>query len=186
MTVPGTDVRLVLGGARSGKTALALRRAEGLGPRRLYVATGEARDAEMAARIDRHRRERGAGWETSETPLGVAAILHAARGYDALLVDCLTLWLTNVMLAGKDVAAARVELCAALGAAACPVLLVSNEVGLGLVPETPLGRRFRDEQGRLNQEIAAIAREVVFVAAGLPLVLKRDDAGPGSAEAGGA
>lgn len=173
-----TAHRLVLGGARSGKTAHALAVAEALGARRVYVATAEAGDAEMAARIARHRAERGAGWRTVEAPLALAGALAggaaegAAEGADVLLVDCLTLWLSNLMLAGREVEAATGELLAALARAPAPVVLVSNEVGLGLVPETPLGRAFRDAQGRLNQRVAAAVARVDFVAAGIALPLK--------------
>lgn len=163
--------QLILGGARSGKSRHAQAIAEGLGPRRLYLATAEAHDAEMAERIGRHRAERGAGWRTVEAPLAVPEAILAADA-DALLVDCLTLWLSNLMFAGRDPEAETGRLIAALDRAACPVVLVSNEVGMGLVPDTPLGRRFRDAQGRLNQRVAAAVPAVAFVAAGLPLRLK--------------
>lgn len=163
--------QLILGGARSGKSRHAQGLAEAAGQRRLYIATGEARDAEMADRIARHRAERGAGWETAEAPLEVAAAIGAA-GADVVLLDCLTLWLSNVMLDGRGVEAETDGLLAALAAAPCPVVMVSNEVGMGLVPETPLGRAFRDAQGRLNQRVAAAVPLVTFVAAGLPLRLK--------------
>lgn len=170
--MPLSAHRLVLGGARSGKTRHGLACAEALGSARVYIATAEAGDAEMAARIARHRAERGAGWSTLEAPLELADALAAVDGADAVLVDCLTLWLSNLMLAGRDAEAAGARLLAALAAAAVPVVLVSNEVGLGLVPETPLGRRFRDAQGLLNQRVAAAVGCVDFVAAGLPLRLK--------------
>ncbi|MBX9991008.1 bifunctional adenosylcobinamide kinase/adenosylcobinamide-phosphate guanylyltransferase [Phreatobacter oligotrophus] len=167
-------VTLVLGGARSGKSAHAERLALGAGGEPVYIATAEAHDEEMAERIARHRADRqGRGWTTVEEPLDLAgAIGREARPGRSLLVDCLTLWLSNVMLAGRDPADAQAALVMALGGAVAPVVLVSNEVGLGLVPETPLGRAFRDAQGRLNQAIAARADRVVFVAAGLPLTLK--------------
>jgi len=128
----------------------------------------------MAERIARHRADRkGRGWTTVEEPLDLAgAIGREARPGRSLLVDCLTLWLSNIMLAGRDPSDEQAALVTALGEVAAPVVLVSNEVGLGLVPETPLGRAFRDAQGRLNQAIAARADRVVFVAAGLPLTLK--------------
>ncbi|MEM6440149.1 MAG: bifunctional adenosylcobinamide kinase/adenosylcobinamide-phosphate guanylyltransferase [Pseudomonadota bacterium] len=165
---------LILGGARSGKTRLGLARTEALSARRLYIATAEAWDDEMAARIARHTAERGDGWATLEEPLALAEALasDAARGADAVLVDCLTLWLSNLMHHEKDVEAETEALIEALRACPRPVSLVSNEVGLGLVPETPLGRAFRDEQGRLNQRLAAALPQVAFVAAGLPLALK--------------
>lgn len=165
------DHHLVLGGARSGKSRHAQALAEAAGARRVYLATAEARDGEMAERIARHRAERGTGWQTAEAPLAVTAALAGAAA-DVVLLDCLTLWLSNLMLAGRDAEAETDALLAALAAAPCPVVLVSNELGLGLVPETPLGRAFRDAQGRLNQRVAAAVPRVTFVAAGLPLRLK--------------
>lgn len=165
---------LYLGGARSGKSRLAedAARASGLALR--YVATAAAGDEEMARRIAHHRMKRdGLGWETTEALYDLPEAIRAqSRPDTVVLVDCLTLWLTNIMLADRDIAAARKGLIAAIEAAAGPIHLVSNEVGLGLVPETPLGRAFRDEQGRLNRKIAAAVPNVVFVAAGLPLVMK--------------
>lgn len=165
---------LILGGARSGKSALAERIARESGRTRIYLATGEPLDHEMSDRIARHRAEREAhGWITIEEPIRLeTAITEAARPDRILLVDCLTLWLSNLLLAERDIEDARRRLAGSLEAAACPVLMVSNEVGLGLVPEHALSRRFRDEQGRLNQAIAAIVPNVIFTAAGLPLVLK--------------
>lgn len=165
------DTILFLGGARSGKSRLAQEAAEALPGPLLFLATGEAGDAEMVERIARHRADRGPRWRTVECPLDLAEAIGDA-GPAVALVDCLTLWLSNQMLGGHDVAAARASLVAAMAAASGPVLLVGNEVGLGLVPETPLGRAFRDEAGRLNQAVAAAATRVVFVAAGLPLALK--------------
>jgi adenosylcobinamide kinase/adenosylcobinamide-phosphate guanylyltransferase len=166
-------VTLVLGGARSGKSRHAERLVEGAALGGTYCATAEAGDAEMAERIAAHRARRGPFWRTVETPLELARTIadNAARERP-LLVDCLTLWLSNLLLGGRPCGEEADALCQALREAAGPVVLVSNEVGLGLVPETPLGRRFRDDAGRLNQEIAALADRVVFVAAGLPLVLK--------------
>ena len=164
---------LVLGGARSGKSAQAERMVLASTLRPVYLATAEAGDGEMAERIARHRGRRGGAWATLEEPLDLVGTLRReARPGRAVLVDCLTLWLSNLMLAGRDPDAASRELCGAVADVGCPVVFVSNEVGLGLVPETPLGRRFRDAQGRLNQDVAAIVPRVIFVAAGLPLVLK--------------
>lgn len=169
------DVTLVLGGARSGKSAHAERLCERAAAR-LYLATAEAGDDEMAERIRRHRARRGPAWTTVEEPVELAAALGRYAAPDRpVLVDCLTLWLSNVMAAGRDVGAERERLVGALAATAGPVVLVSNEVGLGLVPETPLGRAFRDEAGRLNQAVAAVAGRVVFVAAGIPLTLKEEE-----------
>ncbi len=164
---------LVLGGARSGKSRHAERMIEMAAEGGTYCATAEARDAEMTARIAAHRARRGAFWHTVEEPLALAAaVAQHARADRPLLVDCLTLWLSNVMLAGRPVEDETAALCAALRLAAGPVVLVTNEVGMGLVPETPLGRRFRDAAGHLNQAVAALADRVIFVAAGLPLMLK--------------
>ena len=162
---------LVLGGARSGKSAFAERLVTGFGPERRYIATGEARDAEMAARIAKHRDMRGEGWETIETPIEIKPLLSDPDARP-VLVDCLTLWLSNLVEAEHDVTAETDDLVFAIRKAPMPIVFVSNELGLGLVPETPLGRAFRDAQGRLNQRIAAAVDTVVFVAAGLPLILK--------------
>lgn len=169
-----TRAVLVLGGARSGKSGFAERLAVESGLERLYVATAEARDAEMAERIARHRGDRSAGgWTTLEAPLALAeTIAREAGAGRVVLVDCLTLWLSNVLLAGRDLAAECGALVAAVETAAGPLVLVSNEVGHGIVPETPLGRAFRDAQGRLNQDVARAASDVFLVAAGCPVRLK--------------
>lgn len=166
---------LVLGGARSGKSAHAERLARDCGLKRVYVATAQPFDDEMAARIARHREERaGDGWRTVEEPIGLPAVIAREAAADTvLLVDCLTLWLSNLMLGERPVAPMQAALLSMLRGARGPVILVSNEVGMGLVPETPLGREFRDAQGRLNQAVAALVPQVLFVAAGLPLALKR-------------
>jgi adenosylcobinamide kinase / adenosylcobinamide-phosphate guanylyltransferase len=164
---------LVLGGARSGKSAYAQRLAEAYGPERLYLATATAGDEEMAARISRHQADRGQGWTTLEEPLEVARALGSeARPGRAVVVDCLTLWLANLMLAGRDPAPAIAGLADAVAKLAGPAILVSNEVGMGLVPDHKLGREFRDWQGRANGEIARVCDAVIFLAAGLPLQLK--------------
>ena len=168
-------VTLVLGGARSGKSTYAERLiAQGADWNgSVYLATAEAGDDEMAERIRRHRERRGDRWSTVEEPLRLAEALrrHSTPGRP-VLVDCLTLWLSNVMAAGQDVDAEIAGLTSALGAITGPVVVVSFEVGLGLVPTTPLGRAFRDHAGRCNQAVAEVAERVIFVAAGLPLVLK--------------
>jgi adenosylcobinamide kinase/adenosylcobinamide-phosphate guanylyltransferase len=166
-------VTLVLGGARSGKSRYAEALIEAAAPRGTYCATAEPGDAEMTARIATHRARRGDFWRTVEAPLELPSVIVSEAAADRpLLIDCLTLWLSNLLLADKNIQTETRLLCAALGEAAGPVVLVANEVGLGLVPETPLGRRFRDAAGRLNQEVASLADRVVFIVAGLPLVLK--------------
>ena len=162
---------LVLGGARSGKS----RYAETLLTKHpapwIYIATAQAFDEEMRVRIADHQARRQQGWQTIEAPVDLAAAIASHRSAP-VLVDCLTLWLTNLMLGDRDVECATVALEAELSARQAPILMVSNEVGLGLVPDTPLGRSFRDEAGRLNQRIAQQADAVVFMVAGLPLSLK--------------
>jgi len=167
------DTVFILGGARSGKSARAQALADAGAARRVFIATAEAMDAEMAKRIARHRTARGAGWTTVEAPLDLVGALSDHMAVDAAcLVDCLTLWLSNLMHHDRHVEDETASLCDLLARARGRVILVSNEVGMGLVPETPLGRRFRDAQGRLNQRVAAACRRVEFVAAGLPLTLK--------------
>ncbi|MBI3505964.1 MAG: bifunctional adenosylcobinamide kinase/adenosylcobinamide-phosphate guanylyltransferase [Proteobacteria bacterium] len=169
---------LVLGGARSGKSAFAEMRALALRARAraakaLYLATAQAGDGEMRERIAAHRARRGGAWTTHEEPLDLAGALgRLAKPGAPVLVDCLTLWLSNLLEAKRDVAAETDRLCAALANAKGPVVLVSNEVGLGIVPDNRLAREFRDAAGRLHQAVGAIATHVVFVAAGLPLFLK--------------
>jgi adenosylcobinamide kinase/adenosylcobinamide-phosphate guanylyltransferase len=169
--VDPSPVTLVLGGARSGKSRHAEQLVTKTAPPWVYIATAQAHDAEMRARIADHQERRSAGWHTIEAPLDLSGALdHAERR--PVLVDCLTLWLTNIMLGGQDIVAATDALEAALERRTAPTVLVSNEVGLGIVPETPLGRSFRDEAGRLNQRMAARADRVSFMVAGLPLTLK--------------
>jgi adenosylcobinamide kinase / adenosylcobinamide-phosphate guanylyltransferase len=164
---------LVLGGARSGKSAYALGLAEANGSEKLYLATAEALDADMAARIARHKADRGDGWTTMEEPLRVPQALRSlARPGRVILVDCLTLWLSNMMLAGRDPEAAIARLADAVARLKGPAILVSNEVGLGIVPEHKLGRDFRDWHGKANRKIALACDAAVFIAAGLPVQLK--------------
>ena len=163
---------LVLGGARSGKSRYAESLVTARPPPWLYLATAEAKDAEMAERIARHRGQRTAGWSTVEAPHDLAgAVLDAPPGA-AILIDCLTLWLSNRMLAEADTEAETSRLEAALGRRNEPIVLVANEVGCGIVPEHALARRFRDLQGRLNQRLAARADCVVLMVAGLPVFVK--------------
>ena len=171
-------VSLVLGGARSGKSTYAEKIVTGTlfggTPRpALYVATAEAGDVEMATRILAHRTRRGANWTTVEEPIKLAEMLGPPGSPDRpVLVDCLTLWLSNLMHVGADLDEAGDDLMRALDEYVAPVVFVSNEVGLGIVPETPLGRRFRDAQGRLNMRMAERADRVILMTAGLPLTLK--------------
>ncbi len=164
---------LVLGGARSGKSHTAQTLAESASGNRTYIATAQAFDDEMRERIVRHQAERDGSWHTQDAPLELAEAIRALAGPGkVVLVDCLTLWLSNLLLAEREPAPEIDELCQAVSAAAGPLVLVSNEVGHGIVPATPLGRVFRDEQGRLNQRMAEACDAVVFVAAGCPLLLK--------------
>lgn len=163
---------LVLGGARSGKSRLAERLVTATGRTRWYLATAEAWDEEMSRRIAQHRTDRGADWVTVEAPRDLSPVLASVPEGAVVLLDCATLWLTNVILAEAEVETETDRLLAALRGCAAPVVVVSNEVGWGIVPENALARRFRDEQGRLNQRLAAAAGLVVGVMAGLPMVLK--------------
>jgi adenosylcobinamide kinase/adenosylcobinamide-phosphate guanylyltransferase len=164
---------LVLGGARSGKSRYALTLAENAAPERLMIATAEALDEEMAARIARHRAERGAGWTTLEVPRDLAAALRReARAGRPIVVDCVTLWLSNVLLAGGDVEAAISEIAELATAITGPAIFVSNEVGGGVTPPSELGRAFQDWQGRANQALASACDAAVVLVAGLPRLLK--------------
>jgi adenosylcobinamide kinase/adenosylcobinamide-phosphate guanylyltransferase len=167
-------ITLVLGGARSGKS----RYAEGLALRckgqPTYIATAEITDDEMRERIARHRAERGTKWRTIEAPIDlIAALRQADAATSFTLVECLTVWINNLLYHDKDVAAEVERLCASLAGAKGHIVIVSNETGLGIVPDNALARRFRDEAGRANQAIAQVADEVVFIVAGLPMRLKK-------------
>jgi adenosylcobinamide kinase/adenosylcobinamide-phosphate guanylyltransferase len=161
---------LVIGGARSGKSRLAERLCLASGLPRSYIATAEAWDDEMRARIAQHITDRGEGWATIEAPRDLSGALSQAKG--VVLLDCATLWLTNVMLADSDVTVETAAFLTAIAEYPDPVIIVSNEVGWGIVPDNALARGFRDAQGRLNQSLAEVADLVVGVMAGLPLVLK--------------
>jgi adenosylcobinamide kinase/adenosylcobinamide-phosphate guanylyltransferase len=163
----------VLGGARSGKSRYAQARAEAVEGRHTFVATAEAHDGEMRDRIARHKADRDARWRTVETPLHLPVAIQALSRPDAVvLVDCLTLWITNLLLADIPVGEAATELTEAIGRFDGCLILVANEAGLGIVPDNALARRFRDEAGRTNQMVAASADEVQMVFAGLPQRLK--------------
>lgn len=172
VAVTGTS-NLILGGARSGKSRFAEEQARAAARNRIYIATAEALDDEMKQRIAHHRQQRGDDWKVVECPLALADAITANAQPDAVvLVDCLTLWLSNLMLAEADISSECTRLTDAISAARGPVLLVSNEVGQGIVPDNALARRFRDEAGRLNQTIARAVDIVWFVTAGIPTRLK--------------
>lgn len=173
MTVSSGSKVFVLGGARSGKSGFALKTASGLPGRKVYLATAEAYDGEMRERIRRHREERSDDWDTIEEPVNLADLLAEIRDrYDVILVDCLTLWLSNLMLGNHDAEAETEKLLRVFQDTQAAVFVVSNEVGLGIVPENELARAFRDRAGTLNQKIAAAADQVYLVAAGIPMKMK--------------
>lgn len=165
-------VIFILGGAASGKSEFAERLVETAEKAKHYLATSQNLDAEMDAKIAHHRDRRGPGWTTHEAPLEPAAVLERLTAGDICLLDCATLWLSNQMLAGHDLAVAQDRLLAAVSACRADLVIVSNEVGQGIVPADALSRRFREAQGRLNIALAARADLAVQVVAGLPLVLK--------------
>lgn len=164
---------LVLGGARSGKSRHAQARCEAMPGPLAYIATAEIYDGEMADRIARHRADRDARWRTVEAPIDLPGAIEAASGWtETILVDCLTLWLSNLLLADEDIAGWSARLAHTVRQSAVPVVLVANEVGLSIVPDNALARRFRDEAGWLNQQMAALCDDVVLVTAGIPQALK--------------
>lgn len=167
-------VTLILGGARAGKSRHAEEMVAASGAASaIYLATAQAGDVEMAARIMAHKARRDTLWQTVEEPLQLAEALAAnAQAGRPVLIDCLTLWLSNLMLGGEDVDDHTDRLLDALAEAPCPLVMVANEVGLGIVPDNRLARDFRDAAGRLNQRVAEAAHRVIFMAAGLPLLLK--------------
>jgi len=171
-TAGHAGLTLVLGGARSGKSRYAEWLIATYPPPWIYIATAEARDDEMAERIAAHRARRDAGWQTMEAPHELAGALEAAPAGGAVLVDCLTLWLSNLMDCPSDVEVQTARLQEVLAGRVGPTVLVSNEVGLGIVPDNALARRFRDLQGTLNQKLAAQAPRVVMMVAGLPVPVK--------------
>lgn len=176
MMPPSTDIvraTLVIGGARSGKSRYAEELLGTHGGACVYIATAEARDGEMATRIEAHRARRGARWRTVEQPLDLVAALRTnCTKNSGVVVDCLTLWLANLMAASRDIAEETGLLVGALFGLEGRAVLVSNEVGQGIVPENALAREFRDHAGRLNQAVAAVVDDVVLMTAGLPLRLK--------------
>jgi len=164
---------LILGGARSGKSTYSEKLALRTQLRPVYIATAQAHDEEMSARITDHQSRRGTIWTTIEEPLALCeALSNHAAPENVILVDCLTLWLSNLMMAGENIEDEIVRLTTLIPDLAGPVVFVSNEIGMGLVPETTMGRAFRDHQGRLNQRVAQGVDSVSFIAAGYPLHLK--------------
>lgn len=174
-----SGVTFVLGGCKSGKSAHALELAEALKAERyIYVATCVPADPEMHERVRRHQKERGPNWQTVEEPLQIEQVIARHAGpQTVLLVDCLTLWVTNLLMDGRDRTSKEIEsrldaLCRTLDHRSGPILLVSNEVGTGIVPENRLARRFRDVAGLVNQKVAAVADRVVWMVAGIPVPIK--------------
>lgn len=167
-----SKIILVTGGARSGKSRIAEERCLLIGRPAIYIATAQAYDAEMRARIDEHQARRGPEWQTIGAPLALTAALNDSDGKGPRLVDCLTLWLSNLMLSDRDWRAAGTDLLAALATQKSPVVLVTNEVGMGIVPENALARAFRDAAGTINQWVAAQADEVTLAVSGLPVKVK--------------
>ncbi len=163
---------LILGGAASGKSAYAESLVFQEDRSRVYVATSQAWDDEMRQKIADHKAQRGPNWRTIEEPVDMTAALATVSADEIVLIDCATLWLTNVMLGDHDLEAETHAFLAAIEACPAPVIIVSNETGLGIVPDNKLARDFRNAQGRLNQRLAQISDAVVFVAAGLPMVMK--------------
>ncbi len=171
------EIVFVIGGCRSGKSRHALETADGIaGEKKIFIATCVPRDAEMKQRVDRHQKERGQDWQTVETPIHLPqAIIEYSGQADVLLVDCLTLWISNLLMETEDdelINERIISLIPSLASASCPVILVSNEVGAGIVPENRLARRFRDLAGAANQAVAAQADRVVWMVAGIPVKIK--------------
>jgi adenosylcobinamide kinase/adenosylcobinamide-phosphate guanylyltransferase len=174
MTEGTGKIILVIGGAKSGKSTFALEQAGAFPGRKAYVATAQPLDDEMKERIERHKAQRGRDWDTLEEPIKIARALEQIRtGYTAGVVDCLTLWLSNLLIGVEDLEGEVDAFLAFLKTGDCPTLfIVSNEVGMGIVPDNALSRRFRDRAGYLNQQVAGIADEVYLLAAGIPLRIK--------------
>lgn len=179
--MPELEKILVLGGCRSGKSSHALQLAESMGPRRIFAATCVPHDKEMQRRVDLHRRERGDSWTTREVPLDLAGTIRkTCSSADVVLVDCLTLWLSNMLMESDDEARIKEsirDLAEAVRSAACGVILVSNEVGAGIVPENRLARHYRDLAGWTNQAMAAACDRVIWTVAGIPVTIKTSSPG---------
>ncbi|MBI4688889.1 MAG: bifunctional adenosylcobinamide kinase/adenosylcobinamide-phosphate guanylyltransferase [Nitrospirae bacterium] len=163
----------ITGGARSGKSSFALKEASKIKGKRAYIATAEALDEEMKERIKLHRKHRGNKWDTYEEPLKIGTLIKEIHGkYDVIIVDCLTLWLSNLMLNNKTIEKEIESFILSLSTIHCSLFTVSNEVGMGIVPENEMARRFRDMAGRLNQKVAEIADEGYLIVSGIPLKIK--------------
>ncbi len=174
---PNSKLIFILGGARSGKSAYALKLAESMKGRKLYLATAEALDSEMAERIKQHKKDRGDGWTTIEEPIKIAEVIAKNKKYDVLLLDCLTLWVSNLMHTSfkSEIRNQKSEIPRFISAcknSKANIIVVSNEVGMGIVPDNPLARKFRDIAGYANQKMAEAADEVYFVAAGIAMRMK--------------
>ena len=166
-------VTFVIGGARSGKSSFALKEGSALAGKKAYVATAEALDAEMKARIEKHREERSEEWITFEEPLNIARLIEDIHEkYDVVIIDCLTVWLSNLMMNDKNVEKEIGSFCSALDSQRSTLFIVSNELGMGIVPDNELARRFRDIAGAMNQKIASLADNVYLVTAGIPVKIK--------------
>jgi len=166
-------ITFIIGGARSGKSSFAMSEALKLKGRKAYIASAEALDGEMKERIKKHRKDRGDGWDTYEEPIRISEVLKKIEGqYSVILLDCLTLWLSNLMLSNLDMEKEIDLFCSSLFTVHCSLFIVSNEVGMGIVPENEMARRFRDVAGMLNQRVAEIADEVFMVVAGIPVKIR--------------
>lgn len=163
----------ITGGARSGKSTFALKEASKISGNKAYIATAEALDEEMQERIEDHKRKRGKDWDTYEEPIKIADVIKDIEGqYSVIVIDCLTLWLSNIFLNNKNVEKEIESFCCSLSTVHYPLFIISNEVGMGIVPGNEMARKFRDMVGILNQKIAEIADEVYLVTAGIPMKIK--------------
>lgn len=166
-------VTFVIGGARSGKSSFALKEGSALVGKKAYVATAEALDAEMKARIEKHREERSEEWITFEEPLNISQLIDdLQKDFDVIIIDCLTVWLSNLMMDKRDIDETMGTFSHSLSAANCSLFIVSNELGMGIVPDNELARRFRDVAGAMNQKLAGLADNVYLVTAGIPIKIK--------------
>lgn len=168
-----SKIIFIIGGARSGKSSFALKEASTIPGKKAYIATAEALDSEMKVRIERHKKDRGNNWDTYEEPLKIAEIFREIKDkYNVIVIDCLTLWLSNLIHSNKDIEGEIESFCHLLSTVHCSLFIVSNEVGMGIVPDNEMAREFRDMTGVLNQKIAETADEVYLVTAGIPVKIK--------------